>query len=174
MEDHKVSVFMDGELSGAEWDNMVSSLKNDPDARDRWLIYHMISDAMHGTAPDPSGRLLNKFSQRLAQEPTVLTPHRLFNPKKFFNFNRPLIAMSFAASVAVGATVAWLTLQAFDESSSFRIIALNDPEPTNVAYESIASYIHPYLVAHQEYSVSTATGDLQPYIQPAVLIQPHQ
>ena len=74
----KISALMDGELDARLGDQQFAHLKNDSGARACWDTYHLIGDALRGervVSGNPSGRL-ERFSALLAQEPTVLAPHR--------------------------------------------------------------------------------------------------
>ena len=141
----QISRLMDGELDEASADAAFWELRN-PDGVATWVCYHVIGDALRRSgAPIPG--FAERFSARLAAEPTVLAPkarqvHRL-----------PTIwaAAATVAAVLVVGSVAVSTLQ---------------PQPTAVAKarETIASRATAnkpqpvstdYLLAHQEYSPTT-------------------
>src|SRR5688572_21157127 len=102
----KISALMDGELDARLGDQQFAHLKNDSGARACWDTYHLIGDALRGervVSGNPSGRL-ERFSALLAQEPTVLAPHR--RPAK------PITAYAWpvAASLSAVALVGWMAV----------------------------------------------------------------
>ena len=88
----RLSALMDGELDDKSAAEVIQALGKDVDAVRTWRTYQLISDAMR------ESRLLSadftaRFSERLAQEPTVLAPRALETS------SRPWFAVSAAAAV---------------------------------------------------------------------------
>lgn len=169
----KISALMDGELDAHHNEAQFARLKNDTEARACWDTYHLIGDALRGeriVSKNLSGRL----SERLAQEPTVLAPSRA----KPTGRRIAPYAWSAAASLSAVALVGWM---AFNGPFT--------PQPQSVALSSQAPAAAPavpatpvsvtaplasvpsdgrmneYLMAHQEFSPSTALQGLVPYIR---------
>jgi len=101
----RISAFMDGE-EGDAVAAQVARLKQDPALRERWDTYHLIGDALRGSAhPAADAAFMARFSAALAKEPTVLAPRAL--PAKRV---LPRLALPLAASFGGVALVAWLAL----------------------------------------------------------------
>lgn len=157
-----ISALMDGELFDDEADELFDQMKVNPDAREEWRIYHLISDALN-----QPGRLRNDMShtmrERLQAEPTVLAPRRTSSQKaKWF-------ALSAAASVMAITLVAWLSMEIGSDSmpqmatmqplSAIQTASLNIN--TNLP---ISSGLNDYLIAHQEFSPNINMQGTAPYI----------
>lgn len=128
-----LSELMDGEARGHEQSELIKQLCHDPRERERWALYHSIGDAMRGNAELSSG-FNQKFSERLASEPTVLAP-------RLRRYLAPA-SMALAASLAVVSVVALMP-------GSDGGLQLAKSEP---AKPSMETQMAPYLVAHQEFS----------------------
>jgi len=158
----KVSALIDGELDEHESEHQLSLLKQKNDARESWELFHLIGDTLRGEtriSPDFSRRI----AERLALEPTMLAP-----PRRVVR-HAARYAMSIAASLAAVSVVAWV---------AFSGNLLNTPEAPNVHLATIAPGVAPalpnvnsqgrmneYLLAHQEFSPSTAIQGVVPYIR---------
>ena len=44
----KISAYIDSELATEEVDTVIDGLRNEPNARDDWVLYHLAGDAMRG------------------------------------------------------------------------------------------------------------------------------
>ena len=157
----RISAFMDGELEDHEAASQVRRLKEDPELRAAWETYHLIGDAMRGEAGYSSG-LVVKIGARLAVEPTVLAPR----PRMQLRSVRR-VALSAAASIGGVALVAWLAL--FDNPfTSHQNLALNQPAPgvqTQLAATPANGAVNDYLLAHQQFSPSTAMQGVASYVR---------
>ena len=148
----KISQLMDGEMDDAEAQRFFGALQ-DSEAQREWQAYHLIGDVLRDTSA-VSDDFMGRFSERLADEPTVLAPHRLsrHNPRT--------IALSAAASVTAVGLVVWAVLQTG---------AVHAPADLTVAkaqqVELASADVNPYLLAHQEYSPSVAMQGVAPYIR---------
>ena len=191
----RVSGLMDGELTGDEAAREIARLKNgsaseivgeDGAGRDAWDTYHLIGDVIRdgsAGAPPLSAGFSARFSQRLAQEPTVLAPRALSAvasapaKSRFHTY-----ALSAAASVAAVAVVGWMALSnisgntpaggelakapaavapqvaAVPPQTAAALVAAAKPAPA-------AEHLHEYLLAHQGISPSTAFQGVAPYVR---------
>ncbi|MBC7944982.1 MAG: sigma-E factor negative regulatory protein [Burkholderiales bacterium] len=154
----KISALMDGELEEYNARSALASLKSRADLRDQWMSFHVVGDALRQDAQlscDFSG----KFSELLAKEPTVLAPTRraTATPRR--------MALSAVASVAAVAMVGWLALS---ESPLPRPDNLASAPPARSApsleFET-DSAVNDYLLAHQEFSPSTAIQGVASYVR---------
>ena len=157
----RISAFMDGELEDHEAASQVRRLEEDPDLRSAWETYHLIGDAMRGEAEYSSG-LVVKISARLAAEPTILAPRPRI---QFRNVRR--VALSAAASIGGVALVIWLAL--FDSPfAPQQNLAVNQAPPgaqTQLAAAPANGAVNDYLLAHQQFSPSTAMQGVASYIR---------
>jgi sigma-E factor negative regulatory protein RseA len=160
----RVSAFMDGEVGDDEVAAQVARLKQDPALRERWATYHLIGDALRGEASvsafTGTPEFAQRFSAALAQEPTVLAPRA---PVRSHKARR--VAISLAASFGGVALVAWLAMS----NNPFL------PEPEKVAevktvqpvqaVKSADGAVNDYLLAHQQFSPSTAMQGVASYVR---------
>ena len=169
---HNVSPLMDGELDGDEAVREIARLKAGAELRESWDTYHLIGDAMRKDNVDALG-FSARFSDRLAQEPTVLAPHASAVVRK------PR-AFAMAASIAVFAVAGWLTFNAMKPDSVSGKLAEVQPQgnvqqASAVAEDKVlvpvpvvagsAQHAQEYLLAHQGISPSTAFQGVTPYIR---------
>jgi len=88
----EVSLLVDGELDADRVERVCRSLR-EPPAVATWVCYHVIGDSLRGQCAPLAG-FGDRFSERLAAEPTVLAPPR----------SRPTpAAMALAAAATVAA-----------------------------------------------------------------------
>lgn len=160
----EVSAFIDGALNESVAKSTLDALKNQPDLRQAWDTYHLISDALRGSpaiSQDFAGRVMN----RLAAEPTVIAP-MMRRPSSLRRLIVPL-----AASAMGVAAVGWVA-QSLNSTESVQVAAGARPQsrPTvNVAVgmpvqappysavevltvQHVAPQVREYLLAHQNYS----------------------
>jgi sigma-E factor negative regulatory protein RseA len=139
-----LSALMDGELSETESAQMIERLQHG-DERALWQSWHVIGDCLRGTPPLKSD-LSNRISLLLADEPTVLAPHRRAG---FLRFGMPV-----AASVAAVMLVAWGAFN-FAPSASLPGLAggqqLADATPVQSSFNQRHD-VSDYLVAHRDFS----------------------
>jgi sigma-E factor negative regulatory protein RseA len=172
----KISALMDGELDAHQSDQQYSRLKHDAEARACWNTYHMIGDALRGerNATDITGRM----AAQLAAEPAVLAPRSRRAPAK----RVATYAFSAAASLSAVALVGWIAFnnplapqpEPSTVASSAPAVAPAVPAVPVSAPAQVASVpasvpsdgkMNEYLIAHQEFSPSTALQGLAPYIR---------
>jgi sigma-E factor negative regulatory protein RseA len=150
----KLSELMDGELDDKSAAQVIQALGRDHEAVRAWRTYQLISDAMR------ESRLLSadftaRFSQRLAEEPTV------FAPRAMQSESRKWVAMSAAASVAAVALVAWVAFAPQPEVKTAPV-AQAEPKPNLVPLPSAAN---DYLLAHQAVSPRMSLQGMAPYVR---------
>ena len=157
----RISAFMDGEAGQAETHHALLRLKQDTESNQIWAAYHLIGDTMRG---DPLLRddFIARFHARMENEPTQLAPRMSW--RKSANY-----ALSAAASISAIAVVLTLTLldnpqrpqvpNSAAPRSDAPVHAQGDPPPPT------QGKVNEYLMAHQEYSPSTALQGVAPYVR---------
>jgi sigma-E factor negative regulatory protein RseA len=150
---------MDGEVPDNERAEAATDLCRDAQARERWALYHLIGDAMRGTPAMAQG-FDERFSARLAQEPTVLAP-------RLRRYGAP-VAMALAASVAVISVVA-LMPGLSGQQEGLQLAADAQEKIRNVALAgNMETQMAPYLVAHQEFAPVAVASPYQRAVMTAV------
>lgn len=174
----KLSAFMDGEASRTECKQALQRLR-DAECYENWHTFHLIGDVMRGNAPLPTD-FTPRFRALIEQEPTMLSPRFTF---------RKTADYALAAAASFGAVAVVLTLVLADYSYSpqsqtvadsrstaaqssamksaaselapvVQAVALPDPTPT-----ASQGRLNEYLIAHQEFSPSTALQGVAPYVR---------
>jgi sigma-E factor negative regulatory protein RseA len=169
----KLSALMDGELDAADSKREIQRLENDARLTEEWHTYHLIRDALREEL-DLGPGFTRKLHGRLQQEPTVLAPRRLM-PQPVLRHALPI-----AASVAGVAVVAWLALSSPVTTGPKAFVA--DLTSTPELQQSVAAIpagtrhagIPEYLVAHQEFSPSTAMQGVVSYVRTVSTEEPAQ
>ena len=157
----KISQLMDGELEEHECRVQFRRLGEDVGLVQRWQTYHVIRDVLRDEAaagPD----LVHRVRQRLDKEPTVIAPHTRF-VARVARYTLPM-----AAAIAGVAVVGWLALSLRPAIESAGPTAQNTPPPVSAPPLAVASangQMSEYLLAHQEYSPSTAMQGVASYIR---------
>jgi sigma-E factor negative regulatory protein RseA len=171
----KISALMDGELDAEETSVLVEQFKNTAELREHWVAYHLISDALGQPELKPFD-VTRRVNARLASEPAVpVMPALRPAPKR-----RP-VAYAAAASIAAAVVGGWMSLQTTQAPQPLQQ-NLVDRRPTPVApvvaypviptnasiSASAPAQINDYLLAHREFSPSTALHGVAPYMNIAV------
>jgi len=171
----KISMLMDGELDEHESQGLLKRLKNDPELARGWHDYHLIGDAMRGERPLSAG-FNERLGARMAAEPTILAPQRASKR------SATAYALSAAASISAVALVGWVAFVNYPEAPAPQIAqaplaappaitavsAITPPAAApqpQLASVSSEGKMNEYLMAHQEFSPSTAIQGLAPYIR---------
>lgn len=161
----KLSALMDGELGEHEARAEIARLKEEPQLGRTWSDYHLIGDVLRGE-PTLSPRFNERFSARLAAEPTVLAPRRR-PARKLATY-----ALSAAASLSAVAMVAWVALSTGNVSTVGDAEIARAPAvlPVPASLPQAASLpsdgsLNEYILAHQGFSPSTAIQGVTPYIR---------
>jgi sigma-E factor negative regulatory protein RseA len=171
----KISELMDGELDGHQAQRQLVRLKQDQDLAQCWHTFHLVGDALRGERILSQG-FDQRLATRLAAEPTVLAPQRSM-AKRITTY-----AFSAAASLSAVAVVGWLAFFNNPLAPQSDVAhAPNTPTPAAIspAQAQLASVpsdgkMNEYLIAHQEFSPSTAIQGLAPYIRGVSSAQPVQ
>jgi len=166
-----ISALMDGELDESQMKQQLAQLKDNPDFRDCWDTFHLIGDVLRGEGV-VSGAFRYGIMDKLAAEPTILAPRRN-TAKRMLTY-----ALSAAASLSAAAVVGWLAFfnnplapQPEIAKAPQSLPAAAAPSPDLASVPSDGT-MNEYLIAHQEYSPSTAIQGLAPYIRTVSGAQP--
>lgn len=167
----KISALMDGELDERQAREQLSRLAHDEELRRCWHAFHLIGDALRGEHM-VSRKFERKVSALLGQEPMVLAPKR--------NTVRRIVAYALSAAAALSAValVGWVAF--FNNPISpppeiAKAPAVSPPASapaTQLANVPSEGKMSEYLIAHQEFSPSTAIQGLAPYIRSVSSTQP--
>jgi sigma-E factor negative regulatory protein RseA len=170
---NEISALMDGELDPEAAAAVIAQLKKADELRDEWTVYHLISDALGQTEAMPAD-ITRRVRARLAAEPTVLAPRPAIRHKtKVF---------AAAASVAAVAMIGLMNLQTPDRLTENHLAEdRSAPAAANPATNTAAlpaapavvsvsaslpdpAQINDYLLAHRQFSPSTAMHGTAPYV----------
>src|SRR6185436_18271873 len=99
----RISALMDGELDDRSASELIGNLAHGSENAEAWRAYHLIRDAMRGTAP-LSADFSARVTWKLADEPTVLAP-RQARPGRSAESPRWFTLSAVAASFAAVALV---------------------------------------------------------------------
>jgi len=161
----RVSAFMDGEIDESEVTGQVRRMKEDPQLRAAWGTYHLIGDTLRGEKIGLSQDFTGKLGARLAEEPTILAP-RSRTP---LQASARRFALPVAASLGGVALVAWLAVFNNPFAPQKENLALNPPVPlgvqTRLAANPASGEVNDYLLAHQQFSPSTAMQGVASYVR---------
>jgi sigma-E factor negative regulatory protein RseA len=149
-----VSQLMDGELDAQSVEHACHGLRESA-SMETWICYHVIGDTLRGCGGLSPG-FAERFAGRLGAEPTLLAPPR----------RRPTpaaVAWALAASVAGVTVVGWVALT----TMSVPPAALATVEQaTKVRAADVRRPVeNEYLLAHQEYSPTTAIQGVRPSLR---------
>jgi sigma-E factor negative regulatory protein RseA len=139
----EISRLMDGELDDERVEGVCAQMRH-RDAMADWVTYHVIGDALRGTAHAPAKGFGDRFAARLAAEPFVIGPRGL-KP-------RPLtFAWAAAATIAAVSLVGWVAVSTVDTQTA---AVARAREAVGVRAAALRPQAIPtdYLLAHQEYS----------------------
>jgi negative regulator of sigma E activity len=164
----RISQLMDGELDDRAAADAIQALSGeskagDSEARDTWRMYHLISDAMRDT-PLLSAGFAARVAEKLAAEPTVLSPNRLKpQPRTWF-----AIPAAAAAGLAGVALVGWLAFAPQQQSGPAPVAQaprLLSPASSqaNPPIVPLPSSTPDYLLAHQGFSPRVSLQGMAPY-----------
>ena len=161
----RISALMDGESRSGETQQAILRLKQSEECCDAWRTFHQIGDAMRGDLLLRED-FIARFHARMESEPTQLAPRVIWRKSASY-------ALSAAASLAAIAVVLTLVLadnplkpqpQIAVQEIAAPVIAQVDTPPRPVAAAD-QGRISEYLMAHQEYSPSTAFQGVVPYVR---------
>src|SRR6185503_11769870 len=156
----RISALMDGELDDKSASELIGSLAHGSEHADAWREYHVIRDAMRGTAPLSEG-LSARVAWKLADQPTVLAPRRTrpgLAPDSPRWFTLSAIAASFAAVALVG----WLAF-APQQPAPAPVLA-KAPAAEKPLIVPMPSSANDYLLAQQGFSPRVSLQRMAPYV----------
>lgn len=156
----RISAFVDGELEDHELAGELAKIKGDPEREATWAVYHLIGDALRGESVAVD-QLTSRVHDRLGLEPTIIAPRR------WKRRTTRQVALPLAASLCGAAVVAWLALSnnAVVSPVSEPLSVATAPETKKGAYPTEADAMSEYLMAHQQFSPSTAMQGVVPYVR---------
>ena len=168
----KISALMDSELDEQQAQQLIARLKQDGDLVQHWHAFHLIGDTLRGERP-LSPDFDRRLTARLAGEPTVIGPRRSV-PKRAATY-----ALSAAASLSAVALVGWVAFSDNPLAPQPDLAKASKPPavaapPAQLASVPSEGKMNEYLIAHQEFSPSTAIQGLAPYIRSVSSTQPAQ
>jgi len=152
-----ISQLMDGELDDRPAAQVIGALGSEGEARDAWRAYHLIGDAIRDTrllSPGFAARVMDK----LAAEPTVLSPHPLPGSRRR---NWLAVPAALAAGVAGVAVVGWLALAPQAQAPLQAPMAQLQPQKPQTI--PLPSATPDYLLAHQGFSPRSSLQGMSAY-----------
>lgn len=153
----RISALMDGELDDKSAADLIGNVQRDREGAQAWRAYHVIRDAMRGTAPLSEG-FTARVAWKLADEPTVLAPRRTRPEAK----PRWFTLSAAAASVAAVAFVGWM---AFGPQQPAPVTApVAQVQTQQPAIVPLPSATNDYLLAHQGFSPRVSLQGMAPYV----------
>jgi sigma-E factor negative regulatory protein RseA len=135
----EISLLMDGELDALRADGVCDGLRGSRCVA-IWVCYHVIGDALRGSAALTPG-FAARFSAKLAAEPTVLAPP----PRRAAP---AAIALAAAATVAAVSVVGWVALTTMPTAPTALVAAKQAASVR--ATDARPPVDNEYLLAHQE------------------------
>ena len=163
-----VSALMDGELDEHPARDVLAKLKEDPELRERWETYHLISDALKSEPLLSTAGFSAAFAERLKAEPTILAPRKsVLSPRRVTTY-----ALSAAASVSAAALVVWVAMSGSEQPLQQ---AKSEPVPNAAvipASVSSDSSMNQYFLLHQGVSPSSEFQGVAPYIRSVSAVRP--
>jgi sigma-E factor negative regulatory protein RseA len=157
---------MDGELDARESRVQIQRLERDPALAGEWETYHLIRDALRNEI-DLGPQFARKLHERLADEPVIVAPHTRLS-HRMVRYTLPM-----AAGLAGVAVVGWLALSSGQMSGAGQTVAQNAvPVPAVAtvtkpapATQAVDGQVREYMLAHQEFSPSTAMQGVASYVR---------
>ena len=168
----RISALMDGELDDKSAEELLATLAREGDGTDAWRTYHLIGDAMRGTAPLSEG-FAARVGWKLADGPSALSPGRVGpEPRRWFTL--PALAASLAAVAMVG----WMAFapqpgvspalapvaQVKPAASVPPSIPAATPTPA-FTIVPMPTAANDYLLAHQGFSPRISLQGMLPYVR---------
>jgi sigma-E factor negative regulatory protein RseA len=150
----EVSQLMDGELDAQRVEHACHGLRETA-SMETWICYHVVGDTLRGCGGLSPG-FAERFAARLGAEPTLLAPP----------LRRPTpaaVAWALAASVAAVAVVGWVALTTMPLPPAALATV---QQATAVRAADVRRPVeNEYLLAHQEYSPTTAIQGVRPSLR---------
>lgn len=155
----EISQLVDGELELGHVDRLCARLA-EGQALETWVAYHMIGDALRRQA-DLSPGFHERFSKRLAEEPTVLAPAPRRASRSVF------VPWAAAASLAAIGVVGWFGVRELQtpQLAPMAQIQVVEKASLGAAKPAQGTQFNDYLMVHQAYSPATTFQGVRPYIR---------
>lgn len=150
----EISLWMDGELD-AEHAKQACERCRGQVLLTTWECYHWIGDHLRG-CDNLSTAFTPRLMAKLAAEPTVLAPRLRASPAT--------LAWALAAGVAAVGVVGWVALTTMSVPPQSTTVATAQPAAARPA-ELRRPVVDEYLLAHEEYSPTTAIQGVRPYLR---------
>jgi sigma-E factor negative regulatory protein RseA len=157
----RISALMDGELDDRSASELIGNLAHGSENADAWREYHVIRDALRGTAPLSEG-FSARVAWKLADQPTVLAPQRA-RPGLASDSPRWFTLSAVAASFAAVALVGWLAF-APQQPAPAPLVAKVLPPVEKPNMVPMPSSANDYLLAHQGFSPRVSLQGMAPYV----------
>ena len=149
-----VSQLMDGELAAERVEHACHGLR-EADSMETWVCYHVIGDTLRGCGGLSPG-FAQRFAARLGAELTLLAPP----PRRT---TPAAVAWALAASVAAVTVVGWVALTTMPLPPAALATV---QQATAVRAADVRRPVeNEYLLAHQEYSPTTAIQGVRPSLR---------
>lgn len=167
----RISELIDGELSSAEMEALVSSLCSDAALLRQWQELHRVGDALRSTEVavfDDAG-FCARVAARIAAEPTVLAPRRSSGSRSLRRLWVPGVAV--AASVAAIGFVAVPMMRSPEPAPIAQLApakvetAVAEPVRRPAAIAN-ARALDAYFSAHRELTAGSALPRAAAYLRP--------
>jgi sigma-E factor negative regulatory protein RseA len=138
-----VSALMDGEVgSQEEAQNTLGAMEQDETLKSTWDEYHLIGDALRNNAL-LGVNVRQRVVQRLAEEPTVLSPRASSCRRGWVDSRAATWAL--AASISFATVIGWQLLNKQPDTTTMQVAQQSAPESPAVLERD-----NSYLLAHQE------------------------
>ncbi|MEN9657598.1 MAG: hypothetical protein RL571_1063 [Pseudomonadota bacterium] len=138
----KLSALMDGELDVSEIDGLLAEMKREPELSNAWYDWHQACDSLQ-EHPLLSPQFMQRFSARLAAEPTVVAPQRL---KRSSVMKKLLVPLTAAASIAFVGVAVWQSNTVLNTAPAMVAVQSNHKMVAK------APAVRAYLAAHSQES----------------------
>ena len=159
----RISQLMDGELGEHESRLEIRRLQHEEELVQVWETYHLIRDVLRDEAGAGAG-LAARVCERLRHEPAIVSPHTRLTARA------ARYALPMAATVAGVAVVAWLAFFSQPHQDNGKLAenvqqVTSNEIPPMVVRTPAKGEMNRYLVAHQEFSPTTAMQGVGSYVR---------
>ena len=157
----RISALMDGELDEKSAAEVIGNLTRGSENAEAWRAYHVVRDALRGTAPLSEG-FSARVAWKLAEEATVLAPQRT-RSRAASDSSRWFTLSAAAASFAAVALVGWLAF-APQQPAPAPVLAKAPAAPAKPVIVPMPSSANDDLLAHQGFSPRVSLQGMAPYV----------
>jgi sigma-E factor negative regulatory protein RseA len=155
----KISRLMDGEVDAQEFERICGEMKS-PGAMSAWTCYHVIGDSLRGACGASPG-LTARVCAALDAEPTILAP----GAQRERRTQVATAAWAVAATLAAVTVVGWTAFSMVDSPPTAVAKAREAATVRAAQSKPLGDLSTDYVIAHQEYSPSTAIQGMGPYLR---------